>query len=206
MSAVTSPLSLILASSSPYRKQLLARLGVPFECANPQFDEEKQKLSLAGSSSQDLCRELARGKAASLTELYPQSWIIGSDQALDLNGEILGKQPNFETALAQLKKLNGKVHHLVTAVCLFRNGERPLEFQNVSRIEFKNNSNSLLERYLKMEQPYDCAGCYKMESHGMALVKNIECTDSTAIVGLPLIELAHKLELLGFELLQKSPS
>ena len=194
--------SLVLASSSPYRKELLEKLGVPFTCAKPCFDEEKHKSAVPDSSTLELCRELAIGKAASLKDTYPDSWIIGSDQALDLDGEMLGKQSDYESALAQLKKLNGKSHHLITSVCLFKKNERPVEFQNQAIIEFKENSDELLERYLKLEKPFDCAGCYKMESHGMALVKSINCSDSTSIIGLPLVELGQKLERLGFDLLK----
>ncbi len=197
-------LKLILASTSPYRKELLERLGIPFVTEKPLFDEESHKSSTPDARPIEVCRELAMGKAASLKDLYPDAWVIGSDQALDLDGKMLGKKPDFESALAQLLKLNGKAHHLITSVCLYKFNERPIEFQNISTITLKNNSKELLERYLQLDAPYDCAGCYKMESHGMALVQDIQCSDSTSIMGLPLIELGRKLEKLGFDLLQNS--
>ncbi len=192
MNKTTPPL--VLASASKYRRDLLARLGLEFSIEVPPFDEEKEKdLSLTPLA---LAEKLAFLKAQSLAN--PFHVVIGGDQLVALGNEILGKAPSPEKALQQLQKMQGRTHELVTAVCVLA-GDRPIPFVNITRLTMKPLSDSQIRRYIELDQPFDCAGSYKIEQHGINLFEKIETEDFTAIQGLPLIQLSKILHTLGYE-------
>ncbi|MEO5668482.1 MAG: nucleoside triphosphate pyrophosphatase [Bdellovibrionota bacterium] len=196
----TSPL--ILASTSKYRKELMERLQLPFQALKPLADEEalKTQWSHLDLSPQALAEKLAIAKAESLTHDHPQSLIIGSDQLVDLDGEILGKQPDFLSACAQLEKLSGRAHRLVTAVALAKKGQPTTLFTDITTLHFRKLTRVEIERYVEIEIPYDCAGTYKIEGLGIRLIQELKTEDPTAIIGLPLIRLSEELRLRGHAL------
>lgn len=180
---------LILASTSPYRRQLLQRLALPFECVRPEVDETP----LRAESPGQLVRRLARAKAGSVGA---DAWVIGSDQAADLDGRILGKPGGREAAVAQLQAMAGRTVQFHTAVCL-RRGEHELAAVDLTRVRFRALTAAEIERYVDAEQPFDCAGSFKCEGLGIALFEAIDTHDPTALVGLPLIALAGLLRQAG---------
>ena len=188
---------LILASTSPYRRQLLARLGLPFETARPDVDES----SLANESPMGLAQRLAAAKASAVADRYRQAWVIGSDQVAELNGQRLGKPGDFERAADQLAAASGQRVHFHTATTLFRHSDRrTIRFCDLTVVQFRMLSNAEIERYLHAEQPYDCAGSFKAEGLGITLFDSVESHDPTALIGLPLIGLAKALRQAGFAL------
>jgi septum formation protein len=186
---------LILASTSIYRQELLTRLGIPFQAEKPSFDEDSVKKSHSHLKIDDLCRLLAKGKAQSLST--PENCVIGSDQMAVLEGQRLGKPGNYENALAQLLKMQGKSHELLTSVTVFFKGE---EHSLLDRtiLKMRPLASVEIEKYLKLDQPFDCAGSYKIEKHGISLFEKIQTEDFTAIPGLPLIKLGKILRELGY--------
>ena len=184
---------LILASTSPYRRDLLQRLRLPFETARPEVDETP----LRGESPGQLVRRLARAKADAVAARHPGAWVIGSDQAADLDGRILGKPGGREAALAQLAAMGGRSVQFHTAVCL-RRGDHELAAVDTTRVRFRALAAAEIERYVGAEQPFDCAGSFKCEGLGIALFEAIETHDPTALVGLPLIALAGLLRQAGY--------
>lgn len=180
---------LILASTSKYRYELLSRLAFKFKAEAPLIDEEKEKDPLLGP--QALAEKLAFMKAESLKA--QDRVVIGGDQLISLEGRILGKAGSVEGAVAQLLSMQGKVHELITAVCVF-DGDRVIKFTDIARMHMKAMSREMAERYVQLDMPLDCAGSYKAESHGILLFDKIEAQDFTAIQGLPLIELRKTLE------------
>lgn len=187
---------LILASSSIYRKELLGRLGVPFESISPQVDETP----LPDEQPEQLALRLAQAKALALAKEHPNAYVIGSDQVLDLHGAALGKPHDHERALAQLMLLQGESVRFHTAVCIsFQN---QVKLANViTAVTFKKLKESDLENYLLKDQPYDCAGSAKSEALGIALLERVTSDDPTALVGLPLITVATFLQELGLNVL-----
>ncbi|KAF1715848.1 septum formation inhibitor Maf [Pseudoxanthomonas sangjuensis] len=187
---------LILASTSRYRRELLERLRLPFHVARPETDET----ALPGEAAAALAQRLARAKAAAVAVRQPESWVIGSDQAAELeDGRILGKPGTRDAAIAQLRGMSGRAVHFRTAVCLLR-GDRRLEALDTTTVRFRALSGEEIERYVDAEQPLDCAGSFKSEGLGIALFDAIEPRDPTALVGLPLIALAGMLRQAGFAL------
>ena len=184
---------LILASTSPYRRELLQRLRLPFDCARPEVDESP----LRGESPAQLVRRLARAKADAVAGRHPDAWVIGSDQAADLDGRILGKPGGREAAIAQLAAMGGRTVHFHTAVSL-RRGAHELLAIDLTRVRFRALAAAEIERYVDAEQPFDCAGSFKCEGLGIALFEAIESQDPTALVGLPLIALAGLLREAGY--------
>ncbi len=184
---------LILASTSPYRRELLQRLRLPFECARPGVDETP----LAWESPCQLVRRLALAKAEAVAALHPQAWVIGSDQAADLAGRVLGKPGGREAAIAQLAAMAGRTVGFHTAVCL-RRGAVALHAVDLTRVRFRGLSIDEIGRYVDAEQPFDCAGSFKCEGLGIALFEAIESHDPTALVGLPLIALSGLLRDAGY--------
>lgn len=180
---------LILASTSPYRRELLQRLAIPFETAKPLIDEEKEKDPRL--SPLQLAEHLALLKAKSL--LAADAVVLGGDQLVSFEGRILGKPGTAENAFQQLRSMSGKTHELVTAICLVR-GTEMQKHTDLTRIRFKTLSDEQIRRVVALDNPLDCAGAYKIEAHGIALVENIETTDFTAIQGLPLIALSRMLK------------
>jgi septum formation protein len=186
---------LVLASTSPYRRVLLTRLGVPFRCVAPRFDE--RSVAADGIQPVALAETLAVGKAASVLAIEPAATIVGSDQLVSFEGRVFGKPGSPERAVEQLQAMSGRTHELVTAFVVLR-GERVFRHTDVTRLTMRDLGRAELERYVAADLPVDCAGSYKLEERGIALFDRIESADHTAITGLPLIALASILRELGF--------
>ena len=184
---------LILGSTSPYRRELLQRLRLPFDCARPEVDETP----LRAESAAQLVRRLARSKAEAVAARHPDTWVIGSDQAAEVDGRILGKPGSRDAAVAQLASMAGLTVRFHTAVCLHR-GPHALEALDLTQVRLRRLSAYEIERYVDAEQPFDCAGSFKCEGLGIALFEAIESHDPTALVGLPLIALAGLLRQAGY--------
>lgn len=177
---------LILASTSPYRRQLLDRLGIPFRCVSPGIDEDDAKRRI--SDPEALVQQLAVAKSQAVARQSPGAVVIGSDQTATIDGEILGKPGSPEKAVEQLERLVGRTHELLTAICIVRQCDnRQLIHLDRTRLTMRPLSRSELERYVALDQPTDCAGSYKIEAAGITLFERIETADFTAITGLPLI-------------------
>ena len=190
-------MTLILASTSTYRRQLLARLGLPFEVVRPEVDESP--LSNEGPSS--LADRLADAKARSGAQRQPQAWVIGSDQVAEFGGQPLSKPGDFERAADQLAAASGRTLNFHTAVTLYRHSDRrAMRLHDTTRVRFRTLSAAEIERYLHAEQPYDCAGSFKAEGLGITLFEAIDSRDPTALIGLPLIGLSQLLREAGFVL------
>lgn len=188
---------LILASSSPYRKELVARLGIPFDCISPDIDEAR----LENESPADYVQRLARTKAMKVADQYPDSIVIGSDQCSVNQGEILGKPNDHAHAVAQLQNASGKSIEFVTGVCVHHQpSERTIVWVDTFTVKFRELSREEIERYLEIEAPYNCAGSFKSESLGIALCDSMHGDDPTALIGLPLIRVAQCLRDLGMNI------
>jgi septum formation protein len=186
---------LILASSSIYRRDLLARLGLPFEAISPEVDEHP----LPNEGVAAMALRLAIAKAAAIAKLHPNAWVIGSDQAADLHGEAIGKPGNFDNALLQLQRMRAQIVFFHTAVCLMR-ADHSVAMNVTTEVRFRDLPDATLISYLKLEQPFDCAGSAKCEGMGIALLESIRSDDPTALIGLPLIALSALLRDAGFEI------
>ena len=186
---------LILASSSIYRRDLLARLGLPFETISPGVDER----ALPNESVAAMALRLAIAKATAIAKVHPNAWVIGSDQAADLHGEAIGKPGNFDNALLQLQRMRGQAVYFHTAVCLMR-ADYSVAMNVTTEVRFRDLPDATLINYLNLEQPYDCAGSAKCEGMGIALLESIRSDDPTALIGLPLIALSTLLRDAGFEI------
>ena len=192
---VSHPAPIILASSSPYRRELLARLGLPFSCSTPAIDESP----LPHETTLALALRLAALKARVVAQQHPGAWVIGSDQVADLFGAVLGKPGNFERALAQLQLMRGNLVHFHTALCFMRDDQHTT-LSVLTTVKFRDLPDAILEAYLHTEQPYDCAGSAKVEGLGISLLESVQSDDPTALIGLPLIALSGLLRNAGFEL------
>ena len=189
---MAQPRRLVLASTSRYRRELLARLGLPFEVAAPQADESP----LPGESPADLALRLAVLKARSVRA--ENALVVGSDQAAALEGRLIGKPGGHEAAVRQLRELSGKAADFQTAVAVLDSSTNSVESRVVAcRVTFRQLDDERIERYLRREQPYDCAGSAKAEGLGIALIARIETDDPTSLIGLPLIALTELLERAG---------
>lgn len=190
--------TLVLGSTSPYRRELLQRLGLAFEVAAPDVDET----ALAGESPRSLAIRLALAKARAVAARFPKAVVIGSDQVADLAGIALGKPGSHERAVAQLRQMRGASVVFQTAVAVVCNdsGFEQVELAPV-RVQFRDLSDGEIETYLHAEQPYDCAGSAKSEGLGIALLDAIDSDDPTALIGLPLIRTCRMLRAAGIELL-----
>lgn len=189
------PAKLILASGSKYRKMLLQRLGLPFDCHPPGVDES----ALEGESPGTLVARLASDKAVAVTREYPEAVVIGSDQLAVFGGRVVGKPGNHMHAVEQLRSFSGKTVEFLTAVSV-RSQARGVNEHHTDRtlVTFRSLQLAEIERYLQLEQPYDCAGAFKAESLGISLFKTICSEDPTGLVGLPLIKTAAMLRRAGF--------
>jgi septum formation protein len=187
---------IILASSSAYRKQLLERLRLEFECLAPEIDESVE----AGESAPDYVRRLAHAKAAVIAESNPAAVVIGSDQCAVLDGRILGKPGSHENALRQLRDARGKTVLFRTAVCVMHRQSGFCGIDEVPfEVEFRELADEQLEHYLRIEQPYQCAGSFKAEGYGACLFRRLRGDDPSALIGLPLLRLTTLLEEAGIE-------
>ncbi|MCU0931928.1 MAG: Maf family nucleotide pyrophosphatase [Serpentinimonas sp.] len=196
-SAALSTRPLILGSTSVYRRELLARLRLPFQCVPPQVDETPQPGEAPGA----LALRLALAKARAVAALHPQAIVIGSDQVADLHGQPLGKPGQHDRAVAQLRAMSGQtvVFQTALAVVCAATGFEQADLAPV-RVVFRTLGDAEIERYLQAERPYDCAGSAKSEGLGIALLERIDSDDPTALVGLPLIRTARMLRAAGLEL------
>lgn len=190
-------LPLLLASSSPYRRELLDRLRLPFVCASPDIDESRRP----NEPAIDLVTRLAREKAMALAERFPDHLIIGSDQVAVLGEQILGKPHTFERALEQLKESSGNSVSFLTGLALFNSRTGQCQVDCVPfTVHMRQLDETRISRYLHAEQPYDCAGSFKAEGLGVSLFRSTEGADATSLIGLPLIRLVDMLMNEGIEL------
>jgi septum formation protein len=185
---------LVLASTSAYRRALLERLGLSFECAAPGLDES----ALEDEAPAETARRLARAKAAAVAPHFPDALVIGSDQVASLGALRLDKPGNHANAARQLQALSGQTAQFDTAVCLL-DAARDAAWVRVvpCRVTFRHLNARVIEAYLQREQPYDCAGSAKSEGLGIALIERMETEDPTALIGLPLIALTELLAAAG---------
>ncbi len=191
---------IVLASTSPYRRELLQKLALPFTAQAPSCDEDHYKQLI--KDPVELATTLARLKAESLSTA--QNCVIGGDQVAALgsgvSSEILGKPGSFEKACEQLMKMQGRTHRLITALHVIHQGQHhPL--LDITEIEMRPLTRQQIENYVRHDQPLDCAGSYKIEKSGLALVRHLRTQDFSSIQGVPLIALGNLLEHLGYELL-----
>ena len=190
--------TVILGSTSRYRRELMNRLGLPFEVCSPDVDEG----AVPGERPRTLAERLAMEKARAVAARFPEAVVIGSDQVADLAGEALGKPGDHARATAQLRKMRGQtlIFHTAVAVVCHATGFAQSDIAPV-RVVFRDLSDDAIERYLCAEQPYDCAGSAKSEGLGIALLDAIDSDDPTALIGLPLIRTCRLLRAAGVELL-----
>ncbi|MDH5484636.1 MAG: Maf family nucleotide pyrophosphatase [Gammaproteobacteria bacterium] len=183
-------MKLVLASTSPFRKQLLDRLNLPYETDSPDIDESP----LDEESIEEMVVRLAIGKARAVAERHPDALIIGSDQSAVLNGEVLTKPGGYDRAFQQLKQASGQRIVFETGLCLLNSQSGSIQTACVPyTVVFKNLTDQQIDNYLKQEQPYNCAGSFKSEALGIALFDHFEGTDPNALIGLPLIKLVDML-------------
>ena len=190
--------SVVLGSTSPYRRELLSRLRLPFQVAAPEVDET----ALPGETPAALARRLALAKARAVAARYPEAAVIGSDQVADLDGEALGKPGSHDRAVEQLRRMRGRtvIFHTALAVVCAARGFEQADLAPV-RVTFRSYDDDEIEAYLRAEQPYDCAGSARSEGLGIALLEAIDSDDPSALVGLPLIRTARMLRAAGVKIL-----
>ena len=182
---------IILASGSPFRRQLLDRLHLDYSCQAPEVDETV----LADEPAETYVQRLAQAKAKKIADLNPDAIVIGSDQCALLDGQILGKPGNHENALNQLRQAQGKTVVFHTGVCVLNLISGFEAVDNVTfEVEFRQLSDAQLDHYLRMEEPYQCAGSFKSEGYGITLFNALRGEDPTALIGLPLLTLIPMLE------------
>lgn len=182
-----------LASTSPFRKELLERLGIPFATATPGVDETPQ----ASETATALVRRLSEDKARAMAASHP-GLIIGSDQVATTGNNILGKPGTHERAFEQLRQLAGNRVTFQTGLCLLNTGTDEAQVDIIPYVvKFRQLKDDQIERYLQQEQPYNCAGSFKSEGLGITLFEYMEGTDPTALIGLPLIRLTSMLAQAG---------
>jgi len=189
---------IILASSSPFRKALLARLQLPFECISPSIDES----ALTNELPHELVIRLAETKALAIAADTQNAIIIGSDQVAVCEGQILGKPGNLEKATEQLKFISGKEVVFHTGLCVLNNANQALESDDIQFVvEFRRLSGEMIANYLDKEPAFHCAGSFKSEALGVALTHRMTGDDATSLVGLPLIRLVNMLEKVGVKII-----
>ena len=188
--------TLVLASTSPYRRELLARLRLAFELARPETDETP----LPGETPVGLVQRLAAAKAAAVARQFPGAWVLGSDQVAEFEGAAVGKPGTRERAMAQLAAMSGREVAFHTGVCLANSAGTEHRALDTTVVRFRRLDAGEIGRYVDAEQPFDCAGSFKSEGLGIALFESIQSQDPTALVGLPLIATARLLRQAGFAL------
>jgi len=188
---------LVLASTSPYRRVLLERLGLAFDVARPEVDEA----ALPGETPHATAVRLAQAKARAVTSCRNDgAWVLGSDQVGELAGHALGKPSSAGAAMAQLRAMSGRTVRFHTALCLAHADGTAFAACDLTEVRVRVLRDAEIERYLDAEQPFDCAGSFKSEGLGIALFERIDSSDPTALVGLPLIATCGLLRLAGFAL------
>ena len=192
------PPRIILASSSRYRKAQLESLGLAVDCIAPGVDESAVKSVIADPAL--AATALAKAKAEAVFRKNQDAVVIGADQIATIDDEILDKPGTTENAFHQLRRLAGRTHLLVTAVCVLGPAEQKVEFVDLTRLTMRKLSDEAIFRYIQHDNPLDCAGSYKIESAGIALFQKIETADHSAITGLPLLRLVDVLIDHGIEI------
>ena len=193
-----APAPLVLGSSSPFRRELLGRLGLDFVSDSPDIDEQ----ALPGETPQQLVLRLARAKAAAVAQRHPDALVIGSDQvAITASGEVLGKPGTRDKAIAQLRASSGSCVTFLTGLCLMNaaTGRHQSGCERF-RVHFRTLRDDVIERYVDQEQPFNCAGSFKSEGLGIVLFSALEGRDPNALIGLPLIMLTDFLRAEGIAL------
>lgn len=186
--------TIVLASTSTYRRALLARLRLPFDTSAPDVDE----VALPGEAPAHTALRLAREKAVAVARQRPDALVIGSDQVAELDGVPLNKPGTHAAALDQLRRLQGRSAVFHTALAVAVDGGSRVEVGRVpTTVRFRQLADAALDAYLRIDRPYDCAGAAKIESLGIALVESVQGDDPTALIGLPLIKLVSMLAALG---------
>lgn len=189
---------LVLASTSPFRKALLTKLGLAFEVAAPEVDESPQ----ANEHPAQLVERLACAKARKVAQQQPDALIIGSDQVAVIDGKILGKPGNHDKAVEQLQQASGKIVTFLTGLCLHNAANGQYQSEVVPfKVVFRALTDGQIENYLRAEQPYNCAGSFKSEGLGIALFERLEGEDPNSLIGLPLIRLIQMLEKEGIRVI-----
>ncbi len=197
MSTILSP-QIVLASTSPFRRDLLARLGLPFEAAAPDTDESP----LPGESPEATALRLSEAKAKAVACRFPDALIIGSDQVAVLDGEIYGKPGIHERAVEQLRTMRGRTVNFFTGLCLYNAATGRAHVRGIpTLVTFRQLTDTEIENYLRREKPYNCAGSAKSEGLGIALLTGMQGDDPNALVGLPLIALCDMLRNQGVAIL-----
>lgn len=192
------PPRLILASTSVYRHELLTRLGIPFETANPNTDET----ALPGEPPEQTALRLSEAKARALAAQFPDALIIGSDQVATLDGQIYGKPGNHENAVRQLQTMRGRTVNFFTGLSLFNTKTGMARTRGIpTLVTFRELNDQEIENYLHREQPYNCAGSAKSEGLGIAVIARMQGEDPNALIGLPLISLCDLLREEGISIL-----
>lgn len=187
---------IILASSSPYRRQQLSQLGMSFECVSPDLDETP----LPGEPPQQLAARLAAAKAAKVLKTHPNAVVIGSDQVAELHGQILGKPLTVSKAIQQLSACSNNSVTFFTGACV-ANAKQSLNSMESTKVKFRPLSTAEIHNYINREPALDCAGSFKCEGLGIALFESIQSSDPSALIGLPLISVAQMLARLGLSVL-----
>lgn len=192
---------LILGSSSPFRKELLAKIGLEFITSSPDIDETR----FEDEQPQRLVQRLAEQKARKIAESYPDALIIGSDQVAVLNDQVLGKPVNHENAMKQLIAASGNTVEFLTGLALFNSKSGQMQSLVESfEVTFKTLNENQIDYYLQQEQPYQCAGSFKSEGFGISLFEKLNGDDPNSLIGLPLIQLISLLENEGVDVLSPS--
>jgi len=191
-------LPLVLGSTSPFRRELLGKLGIAFEVASPDIDERPQE----NETPEALVRRLSREKALAVARTFPRHLIIASDQVAVIDGHILGKPGTHENATRQLQSASGKTVEFLTGLCLYNSKSEHLQLDVVPfRVVFRKLDDAEIEHYLQREKPYNCAGSFKSEGLGIALFQRLEGDDPNSLIGLPLIRLIDMLKAEGLQVL-----
>lgn len=189
--------TLILGSSSPFRKELMERLCLDFQTFSPDIDETQQ----SNETAEEMVKRLSLEKAKTIAKEHPNALIIGSDQCAILNDKILGKPGDHPNAMMQLRQSSGQHVNFLTGLCLYDSRSQEYQLDLIPYgVEFRDLSRIEIERYLLKEQPYNCAGSFKSEGLGITLFKGFTGSDPTALIGLPLIRLSEMLRHKGFSL------
>lgn len=189
---------LVLASTSPFRQELLTRLGLPFQTSGPHVEESRHP----GESAHEMVMRLSEAKARAVAMRFPDSLIIGSDQCAVRDGEILGKPGNRERAIEQLRAASGRTVVFHTGLCLYDSGNGDVRTADITTtVHFRDLNLRQIEAYVDREQPFGCAGSFKSEGLGIALFERLEEEDPSALIGLPLIRLTGMLAETGIDVL-----
>jgi len=190
--------TIVLGSTSPFRKSLLEKLNLPFETAKPNIDESP----LENESPEALVERLSVEKAKAVASIYPNALIIGSDQVAVCEGEILGKPHTHENAIKQLTKFSNKKVEFITGLTVYNSANKETHsIVEPFNVHFKTLTHSAIDNYLKAETPYNCAGSFKSEGLGICLFKKLEGDDPNSLIGLPLIKLTELLSAHGLDVL-----